>query len=66
MVTLISWLRFMERCRPATYNGYIIWTPDGAFGYDDETATVATTVEGFSDATDTIDVGGPYSAVIST
>ncbi len=64
--TLISWLRFMERCRPATYNAFILWTPDDAFGYDDATATVVTDVEGFSDATDTIDVGGPYSAVISS
>lgn len=64
--TLITWLRFIERCRPATYIAYILWNPDDAFGYDDSTATVVTDVEGYSDATDTIDVGGPYSAIIST
>ena len=57
-------LRFLERCRPITYNTQTIWHPEGAFGYDDATATVATTVEGFSDATDTVDVGGPYSAIV--
>ena len=63
---LITWLRFIERCRPATYIAQIIWNPDGAFGYEDESGTVATTVEGFSDESETIDVGGPYSAVISS
>lgn len=63
--TLVFWnSRFLERCRPITYNAQVIWHPDDAFGYDDATATVATTVFPFSDATDTIDVGGPYSAIV--
>ena len=57
--------RFLERCRPATYNTQTIWHPEGAFGYDDAVASVTTTVEGYSDATNTVvDIGGPYSAVV--
>ena len=55
---------FLRVARPATYNGTVLVVPDPAFGYDDSTATVVTDVEGFADATKTIDVGGPYAHVI--
>lgn len=65
LATLVFWNRkFLERCRPITYNVLIIFHPEDAFGYLDDTAVVAPDVEGFSDDTATIDVGGPYSAVV--
>lgn len=63
--TLAFWnIRFLERCRPATYNTLLIFNPVDAFGYDDATMTITTTVFAHSDATDTIDVGGPYSSIV--
>ena len=61
---LVTWIRFLERCRPATYNAQILWLAKDAFGYDDASGTIVTTVKGYSDATNTIIAGGPYSAVI--
>lgn len=63
---LISWLRFIELCRPATYIAQIIWTPDEPFGYDDSTGAVPTTVYPYADSTGALSVGGHYSAVISS
>jgi len=49
---LILWNRlFLERCRPATYNAFIIWNPEDAFGYEDLTGSVVVDVEGYSDGT---------------
>jgi hypothetical protein len=66
LLTFSTWIRFLELCRPATYNAQIIWNPDEAFGYDDATGTVPTpTVFGYSDATFTIVAGGHWSAILS-
>ncbi len=55
---------FLRVSRPATYNGYALIIPDPAFGYDDSTATVATTVQGFENASAPPLFGGPYAHVL--
>lgn len=63
---LIFWNRkFLEKCRPITYNTFIKFIPEDPFVYDDDTATIVVTGEGFSDDTDTIDVGGKLAVFIS-
>ncbi len=64
LLTFTTWVRFLEFCRPATYNAQITWIPEEPFGFEDATATVPDTVFPFSDATDTIDVGGHWAAIV--
>ena len=49
---------------PLNYNGTLVSVPVLAFGPGDDTATVATTTEGFGDDSGTIIAGGPFAAII--
>lgn len=62
--TLLTWGKFLERCRPITYNMLTKWVPDVPFVFDDDTATVVVTGEGFQDDSHTIDVGGHLAGYI--
>lgn len=62
--TLMSWLRFLEKCRPATYIPIIGWIPNDPFGYDDETLTVPYTLNPYADETSTIVVVSKYAGVL--
>lgn len=58
--------RFGPLAKPATYNGFFISSASDGFVFDDSTATITVSGEGFADATGTIDVGGGYSYIIPT
>lgn len=67
LADLIVWnTKFLEKCRPITYNVFIKFVPVDPFVFDDDTGTITVTGEGFSDDTDTIDVGGKLAVFIST
>jgi len=63
---LIIWNRkFLEKCRPITYNSLIKFIPEDPFVFEDETGVATVTGEGFSDAAGIIDVGGKLAVYIS-
>jgi hypothetical protein len=55
---------FIEKARPATYNGVFIVSATGSFGFDDSTGAVPSAAGGFSDATAAVPGGGPFAFVI--
>ena len=63
---LVLWNRkFLEKCRPATYNSLIKWIPEDPFVFDDDSGTVTVTGEGFSDDSAILDVGGGLAAYVT-
>ncbi len=63
---LIVWNRkFLEKCRPITYNSLIKFIPEDPFVFEDETGVATVTGEGFSDGAGVIDVGGKLAVYIS-
>lgn len=56
--------RFLRLTKPATYRAQFIASKTSGFVYDDSTAAVTVTGEGFSDESLTIDVGGEYAFII--
>lgn len=63
---LILWNRkFLEKCRPITYNSLIKFVPEDPFVFEDETGVATVTGEGFSDGAGVIDVGGKLAVFIS-
>lgn len=61
---LVGWIPFLERCRPATYIPIIGWIPPNPFGYADETAAVAYTLNPYADSTFSIVVDTQYAGLI--
>lgn len=64
LAELVSWKRFLELCRPATYNSQTLWLNPNPFGFVDSTATVAPTMGPYSDASGTLAPSSFYSAVV--
>lgn len=61
---LAGWVRFLERCRPATYIPVLGWIPPSPFGYDDFTLTVPYTLNPYGDASFTIVVDTQYAGLV--
>jgi len=56
--------RFLKLTKPATYNASYVAADADAFVFDDATAAITVTGEGFADSTGAIDVGGPFAFVM--
>lgn len=65
LLTLSLWIKFLERCRPATYIAQHIFIPDEPFGFEDGSPLmIPDTVFPFSDATNVVPGGGHWAAVL--
>jgi len=61
---LSSWIRFLEKCRPATYIPVLGWIPEDPFGYANESATIAYTLNPFANAQFKIVVDTKYAGIL--
>lgn len=61
---LAGWVRFLERCRPATYIPVLGWIPPNPFGYDDLTAVETYTLNPYADASFALVVDTQYAGLV--